>query len=133
MTDYLDGVLGPDDSALIEAHLGECDGGAGAGSSTRRIRAFHSGRRPVSVRRAKISSAGASTSAQTDPPNSVSRSDFVVMTMSVAGAARQVMGRVPHLHRQNGDVPADMLVGRRLATSALRSAVDAAAGGAGGV
>src|SRR6266571_6039148 len=32
-----------------------------------------------------------------------------------------------------GDVPADMLVGRRLATSALRSAVDAAAGGAGGV
>src|SRR5215831_5323218 len=30
-------------------------------------------------------------------------------------------------------VPADMLVGRRLAIGALRSAVDAAAGGAGGV
>jgi predicted ATPase len=55
------------------------------------------------------------------------------MIMSVAGAARQVMGRVPHFHRQNGDVPADMLVGRRLATNALRSAVDAAVGGAGGV
>jgi len=26
MTDYLDGVLGADDRALIEAHLGECEG-----------------------------------------------------------------------------------------------------------
>ena len=26
MTDYLDGVLSPDDRALIEAHLGECEG-----------------------------------------------------------------------------------------------------------
>ena len=26
MTDYLDGVLGPDDRALIEAHLAECEG-----------------------------------------------------------------------------------------------------------
>src|SRR6266487_2595592 len=43
------------------------------------------------------------------------------------------MGRVPHLQRQNGGVPADMLVGRRLAVGALRSAVDAAVGGAGGV
>jgi anti-sigma factor RsiW len=25
MTDYLDGVLGPDDRALVEAHLGECE------------------------------------------------------------------------------------------------------------
>src|SRR5207244_6119094 len=37
------------------------------------------------------------------------------------------------LQRQNGGVPADMLVGRRLAIGALRSAVDAAVGGAGGV
>ena len=26
MTDYLDGALGPDDRALVEAHLGECEG-----------------------------------------------------------------------------------------------------------
>ena len=26
MTDYLDGALGPDDLALVEAHLGECEG-----------------------------------------------------------------------------------------------------------
>ena len=26
MTDYLDGVLGPDDRAQIEAHLAECEG-----------------------------------------------------------------------------------------------------------
>jgi anti-sigma factor RsiW len=26
MTDYLDGVLGPNDRALIEAHLAECEG-----------------------------------------------------------------------------------------------------------
>jgi anti-sigma factor RsiW len=25
MTDYLDGVLGPDDQALMEAHLAECE------------------------------------------------------------------------------------------------------------
>ena len=25
-TDYLDGALGPDDLALVEAHLGECEG-----------------------------------------------------------------------------------------------------------
>ena len=25
MTDYLDGALGPDDRALIEAHPGECE------------------------------------------------------------------------------------------------------------
>jgi len=25
MTDYLDGVLGPDDHALMEAHLAECE------------------------------------------------------------------------------------------------------------
>src|SRR5439155_22109249 len=74
-----------------------------------------------------------SPSAETDPPNSVSSSDFVVMTLNVARAARRVMGRVPHLHRQNGGVPADMLVGRRLAVNALRSAVDAALRGAGGV
>ena len=26
MTDYLDGALGPDDRALVEAHLDECEG-----------------------------------------------------------------------------------------------------------
>ena len=26
MTDYLDGALGPDDRALVEAHLAECEG-----------------------------------------------------------------------------------------------------------
>src|ERR1700761_394582 len=43
------------------------------------------------------------------------------------------MGRMAHLCRQNGGVPADMLVGRRLAIAALRSAVDAADGSAGGI
>src|SRR6266568_129901 len=52
---------------------------------------------------------------------------------SSAGTARQVIGRVPLLQRQNGGVPGDMLVGRRLAVGALRAAVDTAAGGAGGV
>ncbi len=37
------------------------------------------------------------------------------------------------LQRQNGGVPGDMLVGRRLAVGALRAAVDAAVGGAGGI
>ena len=50
-----------------------------------------------------------------------------------AGTARQVIGRGPHLQRQNGGVPGDMLVGRRLAVGALRAAVDTAVGGAGGV
>src|SRR5215470_10482980 len=49
-----------------------------------------------------------------------------------------VAGGVRHLHLhhplgQNRGVPADMLVGRRLAIGALRSAVDAAVGGAGRV
>src|SRR5262249_33852987 len=39
----------------------------------------------------------------------------------------------PGLPGQNWGVPADMLVGRRLVIGALRSAVDAAVGGAGGV
>src|SRR5689334_21038756 len=39
----------------------------------------------------------------------------------------------PGFPRQNGVVPADMLVGRRLAIGTLHSAADAAAGGAGGV
>ena len=41
--------------------------------------------------------------------------------------------RLVLLAGQNRVVPAEMLVGRRLATGALRSAVDAAVGGAGGV
>ena len=41
--------------------------------------------------------------------------------------------RLVLLAGQNWVVPAEMLVGRRLATGALRSAVDAAGGGAGGV
>ena len=41
--------------------------------------------------------------------------------------------RLVLLAGQNWVVPAEMLVGRRLATGALRSAVDAAVGGAGGV
>jgi tetratricopeptide (TPR) repeat protein len=49
------------------------------------------------------------------------------------GTAWQVIGRVPHLQRQNEGVPGDMLVGRRLAVGALRAAVDTAVGGAGGV
>jgi hypothetical protein len=60
-------------------------------------------------------------------------SDVVVMTTSVAADAEP--GHEVHASSfcvgQNGVVPAEMLVGRRLAVGALQ-AVDAAGGGAGG-
>ena len=37
MTDYLDGALGPDDRALMEAHLAECESCAESRASSRNI------------------------------------------------------------------------------------------------